>query len=463
MRTFATRRMLIQGGASAAIGAVIGFGSAGRGWASDSPYKRKNIDSLSQEELANYKYAVQKVIERGAANPARMDGYVWQAALHNDRDRRRPDGKFGRCEHNSEQFLPWHRAHLVGFERILRAADPQRTANITLPYWDWSKPPTGRRFPAAFEEAGSPLMHQGRFPDNRPDQWAPSRIAAQIASILKEKDWNQFAGNPKGDPNRPQSPGDLESKEGLHNAMHPWIGETMADPAKASNDPIYWSFHCFIDLVWARWQRLYTSAQKPQPFADGKPTLWVEPFNMQVKDTSSTVALGYEYDYDFGPDGPPVTLVADAGAAKRSIPIVVTADRQLTISGRAAELPKPQSRALLRIRDIKTLPNASYKLRIYVHPSSIDVGAVTLEERSKYLADTRAIWQGHHQDGPIDLYVDVSQQIKALEGTPWLITVMAEGVPVAGSPSVLSAKREALNKSIGTTRTLFRALEIEER
>jgi len=76
---------------------------------------RRNINSLSPDELENYKHAVNILMQRGLTNPGAMDGYAWQAALHNDFERVRPDGSEGACEHRSELFFR-------GIEPILRGS-----------------------------------------------------------------------------------------------------------------------------------------------------------------------------------------------------------------------------------------------------------------------------------------------------------------------------------------------------
>ena len=38
------------------------------------------------------------------------------------------------CAHESELFLPWHRAYLYFFEKALQ----ERVTGVTLPWWDWS-------------------------------------------------------------------------------------------------------------------------------------------------------------------------------------------------------------------------------------------------------------------------------------------------------------------------------------
>jgi hypothetical protein len=40
--------------------------------------------------------------------------------------------------HNDSAFLPWHRELLFRFEEELRAVKPE-TANVTIPYWDWTR------------------------------------------------------------------------------------------------------------------------------------------------------------------------------------------------------------------------------------------------------------------------------------------------------------------------------------
>lgn len=44
---------------------------------------RKNIDNLTAEELATYKHAIQLLRDRSAEDPYNMEGYAWQAWVHN--------------------------------------------------------------------------------------------------------------------------------------------------------------------------------------------------------------------------------------------------------------------------------------------------------------------------------------------------------------------------------------------
>ena len=79
---------------------------------SEQPRIRRNIDTLTPEELADYQHAFAKLIEISDHDPDSIDGYTYLEQLH--------DGSLGPCEHANDTFLPWHRAHLYLFEEALR-------------------------------------------------------------------------------------------------------------------------------------------------------------------------------------------------------------------------------------------------------------------------------------------------------------------------------------------------------
>ena len=90
------------------------------------PRIRRNIDSLTPAELADYEHAFAKLKEISDADRESIDGLQYFTDLHNT--------MLGPCEHANDTFLPWHRAHLFLFEEALRRSDPPRTSNVTLPY-----------------------------------------------------------------------------------------------------------------------------------------------------------------------------------------------------------------------------------------------------------------------------------------------------------------------------------------
>jgi tyrosinase len=87
-----------------------------------APVVRKNINSLSAEELCRYRAAVAKM---HSYDQSFLDerSFNWWARIHANN-----------CQHGWEEFLPWHRLYLYYFEQALRDIDP----TVTIPYWDWT-------------------------------------------------------------------------------------------------------------------------------------------------------------------------------------------------------------------------------------------------------------------------------------------------------------------------------------
>jgi tyrosinase len=83
---------------------------------------RKNINTLTPDELARFRNAV--------AQMKSLDNYFLDE---------RSFGYWARmhanlCQHGWEEFLTWHRLYLYYFEQRLQDVDP----SVTLPYWDWT-------------------------------------------------------------------------------------------------------------------------------------------------------------------------------------------------------------------------------------------------------------------------------------------------------------------------------------
>ena len=394
-----------------------------------SSINRKNIDDLTAQELKDYEDAVDQIKQRSVADPKDIRGYQHMADLHNV-SRAHPDGSSGACEHGNEEFFPWHRAHLALFERLLQEINP----TLSIPYWDWTKPPSGNRVPAAFERSGSSLFHSGRYPVGVPPViWS----AADVRSYVRERDWTLFAGEPKSTGG---TYGNVEDEP--HNALHPLIGPTMGDPGTAAEDPVYWSFHAYIDLIWARWQRLH-----PDAFECGGCTLWLEPASFTVVETARTEDFGYDYDYDFSIDTPVSPSAILVGSATNDVEIQSFSARSLNAR------PNPEwfeqqtqtfteERRFLRLQGVQTFDDLTYQLNIYVHPDGLNLESLSREQRLQYLVRTKTIWRSHHglnaenlaNDGHemhsrTSVLVDLSEQTEALEKDQWTISVIAESMP----------------------------------
>ena len=55
-----------------------------------------------------------------------------------------------------------------------------------------------------------------------------------------------------------------------------------------------------------------------QAFADPGAVLWFRDRSFDVASTAKTIDYGYQYDYDFAPDGPEAAVVVAAELAKRT-------------------------------------------------------------------------------------------------------------------------------------------------
>ncbi|HEX4963558.1 MAG TPA: tyrosinase family protein [Thermoanaerobaculia bacterium] len=370
---------------------------------------RKNIDVLMLDSQAygNFLYALQKIKE---LPPSDKRSFAYLARLHNDR-------RVGPCEHGSELFLPWHRSVLLDFENALRAVDPPRTANVTLPYWDWSKPPSGKRFPRVAEDPANPLYRAGRDgSDSLP-------LPEELRDILRLPTFAEFGGEKDG------GYGQLEA--GPHNYMHScYVGGDMRSDTTAAVDPLFWMFHAYIDLLWAEWQKTHSG----QPVClDCK----LRGMPRKVEDVLDTKRqLSYVYEYGGTRSVPLVT--ASQLTAFKSSPRETGPDSPLSVP---IAVPAPDFvSASLRFEDVET-PATSYRVDLYIHPAEVTPhpGDETFER--DYHAGYFAIWgsgggqeggeegdthRGHHPKAA-GLSVDVSAALARAAskgGGEWRLTLV---------------------------------------
>jgi tyrosinase len=452
-KTLTRRRVVLN--ASAAIAA---FSVPAVVRAAGAPAKRKNIDALSAPELDAYKHAMQILMSRSAANPDDPNGYAFWAGLHDNFDESIHSG----CAHFSEKFFPWHRRYLSDFEHVLQQTDPPVTTGIMIPYWDWTQPPQGGgHFPQPFLDSSSPLFDQTRLALT-PPPWDP----ADIRNMVQEPDWNVFAGKPDPSNEFGTNPGAVES--GPHNTLHTRISRHMKNPPSAVQDPIFWSFHAGIDLVWSRWQRLHVPQGTTQSFSDGAAMLFFRDRSFTVASTANTTDFGYEYDYDFSGDGPAAGPALAAHVAERA----VTASPQRTMALKsvaadhdiAAQAPAPGSwgnNALIRLGGVKVFHNKSYSLVLYLHPDNITLSSLSPQDRDQYRMRVLTLWQGHH-DLEVELFVRPTAAQLARLNQGWTLTVQSEDIPEEGAQP-MAREMAAHGAAAPATSGLVKSLEIQER
>jgi tyrosinase len=395
---------------------------------------RKNIDTLSASELADYEYAMRKVIEISQQNPENQDGFAYFAALHDDID-------VGPCEHGRDTFLPWHRAHLWEFEDALRRSDPPRTANVTIPYWNWSERASGPRYPRAFHDQASILFKAGR--NIAEFATAPYPWTFVETNVLSKETWStgdSFGGAAIGESDCSslgrQQFGALEGQ--IHNPMHgSFIGGLMGNPASAAEDPIFYSFHAFIDVVWWCWQQmpkrvsdsclkcklcgLYRNQNRQEPWTAGN-TIDV-----------NIAPLGYTYD--FTPPSAPSQL-----AMHPAVPLLMERG-QAVLQLKSVDIRVPDSRAnraLLSLDGIANRNEITFDLLVFLSPKSEPIDPRSPDFLQNRLASHISVWQIHHgtrgshhhgHGAPDQMHgvLDLTNAIRALSdkaaGEIWTLTV----------------------------------------
>ena len=413
------------------------------------PRIRRNIDSLSREELANYEHALRKLQEISQSDPESIDGYTYFEQLH--------DGDKGPCEHANDTFLPWHRAHLFLFEEALRRSDPPRTADVTLPYWDWSALPSGVRYPKAFENPDSILFNA--FRNDTPICRTADAGECQIlpfprdyldSEILSKESWSAsdaeqshlsfggFAGG-QSDCSSAFGEGFGALEQPAHNSMHgEYVGGDMADPSAAALDPIFFSFHCYIDVLWSQWQERFETSTDLDAQLCGlfKDREHLPDNRFRVRDTLDTTQLGYVYEYAPGETAPaPRDARAEAPFPTHPAVDFVPSARKRPEVVRTAEVTVPApgfEGARLLFTEVNVATPFSYGADIYLTPAGEELRLDDRGFRQRYLADVLYFWKAHHHHGghgrlTHDLTVDLGRVLGSLAeghaGEQWSVSV----------------------------------------
>lgn len=227
------------------------------------------------------------------------------------------DHYWQQCQHQSWYFLPWHRAYLLSFERIVRATVKSLggPSDWSLPYWNYSSnQANARMLPAAFTQLTMPggeknwLYVEARYGNE------VRQASASLVGRLEDNDFVGVDAGPLAAFGGPKTSFSLSGdSEGLIEALpHDFVhvdvggrGGLMSDPRTAALDPIFWLHHANIDRLWAVWLARSNLNKNPTDPAwlDG-PTDRVfavfdemgQDMHSHPRDVLDLDALGYQYD-----------------------------------------------------------------------------------------------------------------------------------------------------------------------
>ncbi|MHC2282125.1 tyrosinase [Bradyrhizobium diazoefficiens] len=305
---FSRRSVLLQG---AVVGAgIVASGIPGmKALAAGQPPERRTLEGLAWNDpiVATYRDAVALLKQKSASDKT---GWAGLASIHGLNP-----GAYKFCPHRNWYFLPWHRAYILTYERIIR----QLTHNddFALPYWDWTTNPT---MPEFFLEQTTPdgkpnslYVDDQDFQQTWKRTWPasdpmPSRFVGPsvLQDILHSPDYESFGtSRPRGQDSLDQSwvrngtglQGKLESLP--HNMVHNSIGGWMPS-AMSPRDPIFFMHHCNLDRIWAVWNSMGNSNSDDRLWKDMQFTdNFVNPdgssFSPKVSEVTDPEKLGYTY------------------------------------------------------------------------------------------------------------------------------------------------------------------------
>jgi hypothetical protein len=352
---------------------------------------------------------------------------------------------------------------------------------VAIPFWNWTRPASGTRYPKAFEKEGSPLNHdnrkEGPLASWEKQLWENVASPRAIAALVYYEDWKRFGGYPQEAPTG--GAGDLESQP--HAFMHDtYVGGDMGDLNRAARDPIFFSFHAYIDFIFQ--VRLDTHGTQPLTSPDQflratqpafVPTVpgYVPgaglPSMGQAKIYFDLANLGYRYEADELPSLEAVAaILADAtGAPARFAATEKSRHARLSGAGMfdpltgpptliaTAAVPVPSSvgeihAAFQRPHDA---PDVNFMVDFFLHPSNLDLDLTKKADREKYIVTSK----GHlGRGGPPDhgqhgtnkpLYADLTRPLTDLAATghageTWTLTAVVSGQtpsPTFGTLSIV--------------------------
>ena len=339
------------------------------GIAQDGIRVREDIDILMQDpaKLSALKLAFQTL--RDSNDP--MNNLRFWANIHGAVP---PEMSTGPCTHKEEGIWAWHRSYLWQFENALRNSHPPETSQVTLPYWNWVAPPSGQRYPKAYEDTGSSLFWSRRITTPQAQPPVPPDSETSLLSI---PGWRVFGGVPDN-----ESPGKGQMEATVHDTVHGFVGKDMASPSTSARDPIFWAHHANLDRIWLEWYaKWHQPPSEPTLLLPGVPGTQGDWVDVSMK-------------YTYGPPAAQAPFVFDSHRA-----VAPEALKPLLQTEQALRLPATQERVLLKITDIEYPKDIGpfFCARVYLVPANMRTeGKERGFARSHYLAYFTDWITSHH-------------------------------------------------------------------
>lgn len=191
----------------------------------------------------------------------------------------------------SHLFLPWHRAYLLAFERVLNRLWP----GLNLAYWDWTEP--------SFSVRGIPgRLRKVAYSDKDQGVWLNQFCRAPIDCIgheyLTERspgkaaDLKPLAEKVQQALSQSRFEDFSSLMEEASDGFRAWVGGHMNDDDYAAYDPMFWFHIANVDRIWLQWQQAQPEASVPESMLGAT----LEPFAVKVSEVLNVDRLAYAYE-----------------------------------------------------------------------------------------------------------------------------------------------------------------------
>jgi len=395
-------------------------------------FVRKDVARLTDNEMASLRKGFRVLRQRSANNPNSPLGWLGQANIHRDR-----------CAHSNWWFMPWHRAYLYYFERILREA--AEDDSLALPYWDWTE---HRGLPDRFWGADNPLNDETRR--IRRDARADAGFVGPgvIRDIVRTTNFFTFAGGSSAGPRIENGSGNLEFQP--HNYIHRFVGGNMGFPETAARDPIFWLHHANVDRLWTRWVRKNPGRTTTNQSWRQEDFRFFNRQGNQVRITTaevlSTFDLDYRYDTqrrlaievgraltpgEFGPEEEPRGELLFQAAAPEQRPVISSEPTTVTLAPSdqlqqggermimAEDVAQEATTLRLEVQGVTPPDDPDVGVRVFLNLPGADASTPT--DDPHYVASFTFFEHegegdhGGHEHGPKTYYINATPAIRRLQ------------------------------------------------
>jgi hypothetical protein len=260
--------------------------------------RRPVWSAMSAADVTEYTKAFCKGYKKMLAMPREKPGSaVYQAWLHyhycQQIDGASASAAFPSIHENSA-FLPWHRAYLFYYERLIQVLSG--VPGFRLAAFDWEKK---QQIPKFFINDWATVP--GCTPAGCRFEYVSDSVdlgQTHVTTWLHSNNSQDFQG-------KADSPS--QAVGGPHGAVHQSLGSFMHNLPYAAFDPIFFAHHANIDRFWENWRQYYLKTKGPGFFANQtwpkEPARWIF-YDAKIDDFVAVKPeqmldlsqLGYDYD-----------------------------------------------------------------------------------------------------------------------------------------------------------------------